>query len=249
MYSSFLRISSAERINQSDPISNFNVSIGNDANLQKITMIAVKEVTIPNSQYNIRGNYNNILYIDNLGTVYQYAIIPGQYNVSNLINALNISQSYVEFGTNPISNIIEVKTNSFPGCMLVNGAYSIIKQLGGENLYNVPLSVIKSAFSKLPDLAGARNYYVSSLTLSDGNSMISPTLPKMGIIAVVPNTANFGNITYYNSNEQKLDEIYYPSQIHGKNLTSIDLQLRNLDGSFVDLNGLDWSILIKVHYN
>jgi hypothetical protein len=249
MNSSFLRISSAERINQNDSVSNFSVSIGNDANLQKVTMIAVKEVTIPNSQYNIRGNYNNILYIDNLGSVFQYTITPGQYNVSNLINALNIAQSYVEFGTNTITGIIEVKTNSFPGCMLINGNYSIIKQLGGENLYNVPLSVIKSAFSKLPDLAGSRNFYVSSNTLSDGNSMISPTLPKMGIIVVVPNTAVYGGISYYNSNEQKLDEIYYPSQIHGKNLTSIDLQLRNLDGAFVDLNGLDWSILIKVYYN
>ena len=248
MNSSFLRISSAERINQNDPVSNFNVSIGNDASLQKVTMIAVKEVTIPNTQYNIRANYNNVLYIEYSGS-FEYTIPAGQYNISNLITALNNSQSYVEFGQNPISGIIEVKTNSFPGCMLVNGAYPIIKQLGGENLYNVPLSVIKSAFSKLPDLAGSRNYYVSSSSLSDGNSMISPTLPKMGIIVVVPNTANFGNITYYNSNEQKLDEIYYPSQIHGKNLTSIDLQLRNLDGSFVDLNGLDWSILIKVYYN
>ena len=243
MNSSFLRISSAERINQNDPVSNFTVSIGNDANLQKVSMIAVKEVTIPNSQYNIRANYNNVLYLSS-----GVFILPGgQYSASSLINALNDLQSNVEFSQDPLTYKIEVISGS--GSTIINGPYSVIKQMGGENLYDIPLTSAKSTFSKLPDLTGSRNFYVSSNILSDGNSMISPTLPKMGVIVVVPNTSNFGSISYYNSNEQKLDEIYYPSQIHGKNITSIDLQLRNLDASFVDLNGLDWSILIKVYYN
>ena len=243
MNSSFLRISSAERLNKNDPISNFTVSIGNDANLQKILMIAVKEVTIPNSQYNIRANYNNVLYLSS-----GVFILPaGQYSASSLIDALNDLQSNVEFSQDPLTYKIEVISGS--SSTIINGSYSVIKPMGGENLYDIPLTSTKSTFSKLPDLTGSRNFYVGSNTLSDGNSMISPTLPKMGIIAVVPNTSNFGSISYYNSNEQKLDEIFYPSQIHGKNVTSIDLQLRNLDASFVDLNGLDWSILIKVYYN
>ena len=118
--------------------------------------------------------------------------------------------------------------------LLAKKKYSKIFILTDEQTGEHCLPVLQA---KLPDLTGSRNFYVGSNTLSDGNSMISPTLPKMGIIAVVPNTSNFGSISYYNSNEQKLDEIFYPSQIHGKNVTSIDLQLRNLDASFVDLNG------------
>lgn len=243
MYSSFLRISSAERLNQSDPISNFTVSVGNDTNLQKITMIAVKEVTIPNTQYNIRSNYNNVLHLSSG----DFVLPAGQYSASSLINALNDLQTDVEFSENPLTYKIEVKSGS--GSSIVSGAYSVIKSLGGENTYDVVLTSTNLSFSKLPDLTGSRNFYVGSNALSDGSSMISPTLPKMPIIAVVANVANFGQITYYNSNEQKLDEIYYPSQTQGKNLTSIDLQLRNLDASFVDLNGLDWSIIIKVYFN
>jgi len=246
MYSSFLRISSAERINTSDPVSNFRVSINNDSILQKINMIAVKEVTIPNTQYNIRST-NNILNLYYEGD-HLFTIPQGQYTINSLITTLNNIQSSVTFIQDPLTLKIGVKNNGYD-YVLANTTNSIIKTLGGENLYNVFLSfTVYTYFSNLPDLTGARNFYVSSSVLSDGNSMISPTLPKMPIIAVVPNNTNWGQITYYQSNEQKLDEIYYPSQSQGKNLTNIDLQLRNLDGSFVELN-LDWSILIKVHYN
>ena len=255
MNSSFLRISSAERLNKNDPVSNFTVSIGNDANLQKITMIAVKEVTIPNTQYNINAT-NNVLRLEYIeGNVIETVVPPGQYDITSLITYINSQIGFaMTLAQDPNTKKIKathaggldyyfVKTNNSINTVLG------LNILAGEH-FNISYDG-GTVFPNLPDLTSgiARNFYVSSNTLSDGNSMISPTLPKMGIIAVVPNTANFGSITYYNSNEQKLDEIYYPSQIHGKNLTSIDLQLRNIDGSYVDLNGLDWSILIKVYYN
>ena len=248
MYSSFLRISSAERINKNDSTTDFTVLIGNDPILQKITMIAVKEVTIPNSTYNITSKNNAFFMSDLSSNTYTFRITPGQYTITSLITHINSNPSNIYFTLAQDINTLKIKaTRIYPtplqfitGTDNINNALGIVAPL----LFNV-----NTSFQNLPDLSGIRNFYVVSQTLGDGNAMISPTLPKMSVIEVVPNNVNFGQICYYNSNEQKLDEIFYPSQLNGKNISYIDLKLVSIDGQPIDLNGLDWSILLKVYYN
>ena len=247
MYSSFLRISSAERLNQNDSQTNFTVSINNDTNLQKVTMVAVKEVTIPSTAYNITSK-NNAFFMSDGTTTYSFRITPGQYNITSLITQINTNPSNIYFTVAQDPYTLKLKATRTFGSPLdfvsgtdnINGAVGIVAPL----TFNV-----NTMFQNLPDLSGIRNFYVVSSVLGDGNSMISPTLPKLSVVSVVPNDVTWGQICYYRSNEEELDTIYYPSQANGKNISYIDLKLVSIDGEPIDLNGLDWSILIKVHYN
>lgn len=247
MYSSFLRISSAERTNINDPTTDFNVLISNDSILQKITMIAVKEVTIPNSTYNITSK-NNAFYMSDGTNVYTFRITTGQYNITSIITHINSHPANIYFTLAQDPNTLKIKVTRIFASPLdfITGVDNINLALGivAPMLFNV-----NTQCQNLPDLSGIRNFYVVSQTLGDGNAMISPTLPKLSVISVVPNDKNFGEIVYYRANEQKLDEIYYPSQLNGKNCSFIDLKLVSIDGRPIDLNGLDWSILLKVYYN
>jgi hypothetical protein len=249
MYSSFLRISSAERINKNDSTSDFTVSINNDSKMQKVTMIAVKEVTIPNTAYNITSN-NNAFYMSNLAgdIIYTFRITPGQYTITTIIQHINTNPANIYFTLSQDPYTLKLKATRIFATPLqfITGNQNINNILG---IVAPLVFYINTEFQSLPDLSGIRNFYVISNTLGDGNAMISPTLPKMSIISVVPNNTEWGHITYYNSNEQKLDEIYYPSQTNGKNISFIDLKLISIDGQLINLNGLDWSILLKVYYN
>ncbi len=96
MYSSFFRISSAERLNQNDSRTNFTVSVSNDSVLSRATMIAVKEVTIPSTAYNITSK-NNAFFMSDGTTTYTFRITPGQYNITSLITQINTNPSNIYF--------------------------------------------------------------------------------------------------------------------------------------------------------
>jgi hypothetical protein len=210
-------------------------------------MIAVKEVTIPSSAYNITSK-NNAFFMSDGTTTYTFRITPGQYNITSLITQINTNPSNIYFTVAQDPYTLKLKATRTFGSPLdfvsgtdnINGAVGIVAPL----TFNV-----NTMFQNLPDLSGIRNFYVVSSVLGDGNSMISPTLPKLSVISVVPNDVTWGQICYYRSNEEALDAIYYPSQSNGKNISYVDLKLVSIDGQPIDLNGLDWSILIKVHYN
>jgi hypothetical protein len=210
-------------------------------------MVAVKEVTIPSTAYNINSK-NNAFFMSDGTTTYTFRITPGQYTITSLITQINTNPSNIYFTVAQDPYTLKLKATRTFGSPLsfVSGTDNINSAVG----IVAPLPFyVNTGFQNLPDLSGIRNFYVVSSVLGDGNSMISPTLPKLSVIQVVPNNVNWGQICYYQSNEQKLDEIYYPSQANGKNISYVDLKLVSIDGEPIDLNGLDWSILIKVHYN
>ena len=253
MRNSLVRISSSERLDKTNPTTNFTVAMGNDSYMGKITSFAVKEVCIPNTSYNINAT-NNVLYLDNQeGTEYIITIPPGQYSQSDLFAWLNnvSNNPYFSISQDPITkkynctkislgiyqfSIITTQVNAFNGFLGLNT--------------NVALEItVGTQLPNLPDLSGLRNFYVCSNTLGDGHAMISPTLPKFSCISVVPNEVPFGSINFYRANEQELETIAFPSQLHGKCCSYVDLQLRDLNGGIVDLNGLNWTLILKVFYH
>ena len=245
MRHSLLRISSSERLDKSTLSNDFRVSMPNDSYMGKIQSFAVKEVTIPNTSYNITSK-NNILQFTYEGD-YQIIIPPGNYSLTKLLSVINPLVGIMFFEQDALTQKLRVYKLSSLGYSITECANSIASTLGFLNLPLLVPAAPGRLADALPDLSGIRNFYISSNTLGDGNCMISPTLPKLSIIAVVPNTVPFGSICYYQSNEQLLDTIEF-SSIFGKNCSYIDLQLRDIKGGLIDLNGEDWSILIKVYY-
>jgi hypothetical protein len=234
--------------------TDFSVVVPNDPYMQKVQSIAVKEVTIPNSAYNI-NQYNNKIYLDNQeGLTYIITIPVGQYSQSDLFAYLNnpLNNPYFTISQDAVSKkfqAVRLSIGSLQFSIITSGTPNSLNANLGLNT-NVALEIypgLDTLFPNLADLAGIRNFYISSSTLSDNNAMISPTLPRIGVISVVPNDVSWGNIVFYRANEQLLETIDYPSR-NGKNISSIDLQLRNLEGKIIDLNGLDWSLIIKIYY-
>ena len=255
MRHSIVRISSAERTNKSSPTTDFEVSVQNDAYMSRVVSIALLEATIPSGAYNI-NQYNNKLYLDDQeGLQYILTVPIGQYTQSDLFAWLNNVSNNPHFtiSQDPITKKYIATKYAVPGAVqfsiITSSMPNYMNALLGANI-NVPLEITipGTNLTNLPDLAGIRNFYITSSSLSDNNAMISPTLPRLGVIAVVPNDSAFGGMVWYRANEELIQAISYPSRHNGKNICNMDLQLRDLAGRLIDLNGLDWSVVFKIYY-
>jgi hypothetical protein len=73
--------------------------------------------------------------------------------------------------------------------------------------------------------------------------MVSPTLGSLPVCADQP----FRSILHYTTQQEHLDDIHYISYSSGKSLQEIDLAVFDGDANLVDLQGLDWTIVIRAY--
>ena len=255
MRHSIVRISSAERTNKLSPTTDFEVSVQNDAYMSRVVSIALLEATIPSGAYNI-NQYNNKLYLDDMeGLQYVLTIPVGQYTQSDLFAWLNnpANNPHFTISQNTLTKKYVCTKYVVPGAVqfsvITSNMPNYMNALLGANInVGLEITILGVNLPNLPDLAGIRNFYITSSALSDNNAMISPTLPRLGVIGVIPNDSAFGGMVWYRANEELLGTISYPSRHNGKNICNLDIQLRDLAGRIIDLNGLDFSIVFKVYY-
>lgn len=247
-----IRINSEERVNPTiTTSSNFTVGLGSSTQLADINRIAIKSISIPNTQYNIKSSgahANNVFSFDD-GAPQSITITPGFYDVASLSAAIMADPIAVADGLTVTFNPV---TRHFDFASVVPITYL---SLANGNLMAPTLGITANsgalvvAFSAqgLPYLNVHPNIYVTSRALSDGSAMISPTLGSIPVCAVVPIDQPFGGIIQYIVRQEHLDDIHYLSYSHGKTLQSIDLQLYNGDAELIDMQGLDWTITLRAY--
>ena len=247
-----VRISSAERLPGSVSSSDFRVSFQNVSELARVTSIVVKQVTVPNVEYNIPVPVVARFGIQSADFV-NIPIPAGQYTMTQLlavIAAYPISGFFITGVQDPATLIVTFQfNNGFYGLGLV----SLQDGNTAAPYFGITATTSRNegptACQGLPNLSGPRNFYIASNVLGEGNNLLSPTFPRVGVFACIPLSVPFPGIEHYVCEHETLDRIDYPSQGQGKSLQTIDVRLYDANARIVDLKGLDWSFVLKVYHN
>jgi len=249
-----IRINSEERKSPTTVDSNFfTVNFRNSTQLMDINRIVIKHVSIPNAQYNVRPalglNPVGNVFTYNNGALQNIVVPPGNYDVNALIAAINASAQAIADGLvltfNPVTAHISF-TSTTPITYLSQANGNNMAKILGIRANSAP-AVLAFTATGLVDLSVHPNLYIASRAISDGANMISPTLGSLAICAVIPVDKPFGTILHYATQQEHLDDIHYISYASGKSLQEIDLAVYDGDANLVDLQGLDWTIVIRAY--
>ena len=252
-----IRISSFERdYAQSVSSSDFKISFNNAPALQRVKSVIVKNVSIPNVGYNITDQTgiggqpgNNVFTYNIAGSPTSITLTPGFYDINQLITALTTDPNGVAVGLAIVLNNITGKLEFSSTTPIeyvpltfnpMSRTLGIIDGSGGD--------VLTFNAEGLPDLTGDTELYIASETVSDGSNLVDAVLQAVPVVAVVPIRVPFGSVQHLEVNEAEVDEITYPSLGEGKNLQTMDIKVYNDKGQIVDLQGLEWVVVLKCFY-
>lgn len=272
LYSKLLRINSGKaftngRVGYSP--SNCIVDLGQ--NCQKVRRVSFISVVFSNTAYNILDStYSDQSNVFRFGSAYydlghDLKIAKGYYNSTQLMktiqdamNALFVSNGFSEtvaITQDPISNLVTVTYNSgildaifsLLDNQTTNG-YSVWKLLGFQlpvqSTSTSPGTVTYTA-PNVPNLAGLKQAYLRSSTLSPGNEFDEKG--KLSDVSInIPVTAPFGSLNVWECKVDKLCEIIYSTP---RNFQQIDFALVDEDGSVIELNGSTVRIELKIFFD
>ncbi len=221
----------------------------NDPDLNQIRHVALKVAIIPNTEYNINTR-NNVFSWDD-GVARQVTLPVGQYDITELLAALN---PLVQVLT-PTLVITQTPVNLKLNFAAAVGITILITLNDPLNTMAKTLGVTSdspAAFASfdapsLTDLYGMRHVYVVSKALSNHTQLITglDDIAKFPVIADIPISVPFGDLQVDNTNSTTtLDFSDYHSR---KNITDIDISLRDENGDILELNGASWILVFRVY--
>ena len=198
----------------------------------------VQSAQIPASFYNIDAA-NNVFNYQISGVVYNIIITPGSYNYSTLISEMTtrfaINGHTFTFALNRATNRLTMTYTSV-------GAWQFIYPSSLFNIGLVPTTtytIIGSTFT-YPRLFNVINpkklkIFSNNLAIDSFDSVGNATTNLIETLSV--NAAPFGLILYNN-----LDNTY--GHMRNSYLSTVDIQIRDEFGNFVNFNAIDWTMTI-----
>jgi hypothetical protein len=247
-FSTILNINSKYRTVDSLSSTNFNISVGQSINIKQMV---VKNVTLPNTSYNINSSNNQLRWVYN-GSNKLSTLPVGQYNLVELASALQTAFIVYDVGAtvtiNPLTQKL-VYHFSLPTQILLN-SNSPLAYLIGFNLNNVvaypAVAGVNFTAPTLSNLSGIRNFFVCSRTLAQGFNSVLQNGTNLPMILAMPNTVPFGSLNHYISNDILLDVKSYKQL---QNVQYCDIQIRDEDNNIIDLNGEEISLSLLIYYD
>ena len=236
--SSILNINSDFRTTTSISPSNFEINLGQALNIKEVV---IKNITIPNTVYNVTELNNLFAWQDS--TLHQLSIPIGNYDITSLMETIRIlSSDAFSWLLNPASGKVEL-TFSLVSRIYCDGIGQLIGLQGQTGTYpdtfrfNIILKYV-------PNLTAVRNFYVCSRTLGQGVNSILVNGANLPIIAILPNNVSFGGINQYLSNDSLLELKVFSAQ---QNLQYIDIQIRGDNGQILDFNGSSFQMNVLIY--
>lgn len=217
-----------------------------DYMLHQINHVILKSVTVPNTQYNINSN-NNTLYYNYNGTgVTSISIAVGQYDITSFMTALDAAiVAAGDVCTTTQDPTTQKLTLTWGANTIMYGRVdqptTMDRVLGFEF---TTANAAAQAMPYLPDLSGLKKVYVKSNKLSNGVSMSTSEEKHYNVFTEIDIDVPFGGIAHRVLNDMDTSDSVTNAQ--PKNISSIDVQLLDENLQEVDLNGLDWEIVLKV---
>lgn len=246
-----LRISSQDRDNKSDSTSDFNVTISNKIELQHVKKIVVKQVSIPNTSYNIASDNNTFGYKIGAGpTLYTFTVPIGQYTIATLQTAV-----IAAFAAEAAPIVMTITLSALTGKLswvsdtsimwLNESDSSPLGEAMGITTSSTTASTTHTSAST-PNLAGHNTLYIESSNMAKAN-LIRTNGQMSNVLCCIPITVEYGAIEHYLSPHPELDDIISSSS-SGNNKQEIDIKIVSRDGHTVDLNGHHITLILKIYY-
>lgn len=206
-----------------------------------IRSAALKDAQIPVGFYNIRAPYNTIV----LNGV-TYGVIPGYYNIKDLITAIN--------------NAIDLNVGKFTNSPLGSTLYSSLTFVVGPNGGTVKMTVAPLSlgyFLGFTDGQSATNTN-SSITAPTGininfDTYVSIWIGEVGTasldpqqitykVPVIDNT--YGAVIQYTEGSNWEQKVIYTSR--SNRLDRLTITVLDRFGNILNNNGLDWSFTLEI---
>jgi hypothetical protein len=197
----------------------------------------VQSAQIPASFYNI-DTANNVFNYQISGIVYNIILTPGSYNYTTLITEMTtrfaVNGHVFTFALNRATNRL---TMTYPV-----GGWQFIYPSSLFNIGLVPTTTYTVTantftFPRLFNLINPKKLKIFSnnLAIDSFDSVGNSTTNLIETLSV--NAAPFGLILYNN-----LDNTY--GHMRNSYLSTVDIQIRDEFGNFVNLNSIDWTMTI-----
>jgi hypothetical protein len=247
--SKLVRINSKERdtilsSSSSKMVIKFNA---NDPTISQIHSIALKSASIPNTEGNITLTNNSFTFSTG-GVLSTIPLLTGNYSIATLINALTSSAQGIAVGlgivVEPITGRLEFSFTTNSRLLSTSEGNKLAETLGINNgsLIDVPLFLAEY----LPNLIGLENIYIACNELSGGDYMIDSALGQLNVFAHIPVDVPFGSIQHYLTADQQSDLVKFPAD---RNLDYLTITLFDDRGINIDLQGLNWQMILKVYFH
>lgn len=268
-YSKLLRSNSAFAVTagqSSFSLTNWIADLGTTC--QKINRVSVISCTFNNNGYNINGgtstdpnNVGSFARIDSGINPNAFTIPEGFYNTSDLITAvlagvapfMTSGQTFT-LTQNALNNKVSLTwtagTTSYTQLQIIANYGSDINagsvwEALGFTIGQTALPGVPLVATNLPKLTGLRQVYLTSSAMAPANQ-IDEKGNYQNVLINIPVTAAFGAVNVWECKVDSLCQITYKQP---RNLQRVDFQLRDEDGSIVDLHGSSVKVELKVWFN
>jgi len=247
----FVILNSKFRSVSSKSSSDFTYSLGESL---EVNNIAIKSVSIPNVEYNVKVGKNKLI-VNNGAVDVPLTFTAGQYDITALLAELVTQLNATYGGVNtavldPITKKVKVTTTTAIrfGTDPITSPLGHIFGFGNEPDSAFPAYYPEFANTSInalyfPNLQGANNYHISSATLGQGQGSLLKNNDKRPIILSVPVDVDFGDIINYEVNEIKLNQRHFSRPT---NIQEIDIKIIDDDNEIVDLGNTDIEIVLQI---
>ena len=246
-----LVINSRDKTATSSTNSNFDIECSESYLTQAVKRIVIEDAVVPNVFTNINNN-NNILEFKEApaGPLLQAFIPVGQYNIAQLILALETEiQALVTVGNtptitlNPITNKLLIDM-ALTGIILLNKSTiaEVIGMVPNDDILNVGL---QTSLPRIINLSGLPIVYIHSRALSSGHGIDAGKGITNFVVAIPMADVPYGAYGSLRPKDYVVSEIVYDSP---RNITSLDIRLRDSDGQLLDIQNNHMTLIVKLYF-
>lgn len=237
----------ASQDRSSGTASNFRINLPQGGQMNG-TKWKLREVLLPQTMYNIRENVNNSVCIRVGATNYNLTVPPGGYNITTLMNAIQVRLVAVLGGSWSLiydsSTMLVTFSNLSATPFILNWATSpyastgMWKELGF--LKQDSVSVTSTQAYQAPMLIQPFHVY---LYINQLPPKIYTSNGRRSTF-IIPITVNSSSLMVFE------DSDYFQQKVITGTPTTIqqfDVSLTYADGTVIELNGLEWEFIMEVY--
>jgi hypothetical protein len=260
--SKYLRISSKDRRDpRGSTTSDFNIVLGSTLqSIQNCKGFTLKHIGIPHLFRTVRSpltlavGWNPTL----LPSFNIIVTIPvGNYTIATmlvLLKSLIDTQVQLTSANYAVTVAFDAVTDrlSFASSGSSNATIGFSPQdsdtnelFGISQIQDLKGFISPHILSNAPNLFGHKDILITSRVLSDGSGTIESSDRFISSIAHIPVDVQYGEYIIFRPQVSELHSTVFSAS---KNISQIDLQVRDDDGEILDLQGGNWEMSLKLYY-
>ena len=198
---------------------------------------SVNSAVIPGSFYNVNSNNNRI----RIGST-TYTITPGNYNITELITAINAQTNtavLVSVAYNSITNKTTITNNGGTSQVITLSLSPLLWVLGFARTSTITLTTLTSSTSpNCVNLLTIPRLFIRSSAIDAGN--YSDETESQDVLAVIPNTACINGVIHY-TNFNGIKHL-----VETQNLSNFDIFISDDERNEIDFNGVPVFFTISI---